>query len=538
MDKITEYDRDRFDISRRITELVASTAGPWGGNVHFFSGDNPKMYRDGMRVLENWDPKGLKEHGVKALMLEAARRTVRAAGDGSTSTTILLHAIYKNALALIEVADTPVSRREVGRGIRDAAKWAAEEIDKTAWRLDIADPAAEKTLRDIATLAGGNDPEIGDAIVDALLAVGVDGDINSEFDARVEKVTVETRPGYKLPFGVIHNSMLPNGRASVLVQDAFCAFIAESLNTNEQLSFILKAWSAYCEANGAIQPLVIFCAGIDAEALNTMIHRTNNKGQKLPWYCVRVQATAEIWEDLEAITGALAPNGKQGRSVAYFTAKHSVVIPKVILSEKTAVIDIDPEKLEASGLTYRLAEKIKEVSEDDAAPLRSRFARLEGRTGTIKVPIKTMANRSWIAEVLEDAYLAAKSAVKHGYCPGAGKSLCALVPDVLLPQNSSQLIGAEAFTGSLIEVTVALLKNGGLPEDRAVSVSAQLTLDGTKTICLNSDTQATLAAGGNVPFVDAKEFGIIDSAEALKSAILFAAEEAADWIETPNVVIV
>lgn len=543
MAKIVEnYDLKRLEAAVEVADLVARTAGPYGQNVHFFNGDSPVMYRDGFKVLQKYQSSDPLTANIKRLMEEAAFRTVSTAGDGSTTTTILLRWIYENAIAAIENSGNEgmISRRSVASGIRLAADDCIKVLEQSD-RLDLDNSEHRKLLRDVATLAGSNDPVVGNAVADVILAIGTDGHVITEFDPKASAVSVELRPGYRFGAGVIHPSMLPPGRASVTVQDAFVAIVKDHINKNEDLiPTVIKHWKMYCDADEKMHPLVLICGGIDADAMATMIHRRDQHGNRLPWYTIRVSGGPEAWEDLSAITGVKQISSREGRGLQYFTAKHAAHVPSMVLSMTETIMDINEEALAASGLVGRLKEQA--AADTDPSMIESRIARLEGRVGVIKIPLTSGAQKSWASEVFEDAYLASVSAVKHGICPGGGRQLCKLVSHLKLRGGfyTSFDIGYRAVADALDAITRTIMENGGItPEqiDQVVNLFSELN---RPWHTIRFDEQALSLASGqqlDTLFKDGRKTGVIDSAEAIKAAIRSASDEAANWIETSSAVV-
>ena len=516
---VTDYDKKRAEIAQEITDLVATTSGPYGTNVHVFTRQGVKMYRDGKKVLEAYQPKDLTGDGIKQLMLSAADRTVRKAGDGSTTTTILLNEIYR--LALLQL-DGRSSRRQVARLIRQEKASIIAYLREKAKVLSLGNPEDRRLLQHVATIAGNNDPQIGAVVSGVICDVGKDGYVVTEYDENVTDLCFETRPGYRLPHGILHATMLPTGRSRVQITDPVVAIVKQSLTTNEQLSKIVAAWSGFCQAqDGNLnRPLLIICTGIESEARNTAIMRSIG-GQRMPWYVVSAPGDFRMWEDLEAISGADMISGSEKKSVLYFTMKNAVIMPSVTIGVNETILPIDLQALQQNGLIERLKSLEADASTDQKAEIKSRIARLEGRVGVIKVPKATMARDSWTSEVLEDAYLASVSALEDGVLPGAGRALSACLSQGLYTP----------VRAALPKVMETLLKNGANQSESIEMFVVQACRD-------FSDETISLDDSFEVRIVNAFEDGILDSAAAVIAAVENACEEAADWIETPNCIAV
>lgn len=560
MNKIViNYDQKRLEAVSEIANLVAVTAGPYGQNVEFIGGNAPMMFRDGYRVLDKFLPQDDLTLGVKYRMQEAAYRTVRTAGDGSTTTTILLRWIYENAISWIASqqndAGLPVSRRDIANGIRYAAGWCLERL-KEADKIDISTDEGKRLLKMVATLAGSNNEKIGDAIANLIIAVGRDGYVMTEYDQRATDLSYEIKSGYRMPFGLIHPSMLPKGRREVTIQNAFVAMSKDIITNIDNLRPIISAWREYCNREEKIFPLAVIAPGIDADAQATMINRTIAKDRpeysapmwgmlpegRLPWFGVKVIADASVWEDLEAITGAKAFSSRENRSIKYFKPESAIVMPSVVLSMEESVLHINDEALADSGLVSRLREMA--TAADEPTQIESRIARLEGRVGVVRIPVHSQAMRYWASEVFEDAYLASISAIEKGIVPGAGKALCSLSAELTEKYEGGNSASFDAGVYAVIDalpfVVRHLLNNGGVPEQRVDQIAEGWFLTGGwGTIKMNDVQLSNLCGNVPIPAImeDGRVSGVIDSAAAIAAAIQSAAEEAADWVETSQCVV-
>jgi chaperonin GroEL len=560
--EVLNYDAKRLDAVTDIASLVATTAGPYGQNVEFIGGESPLMIRDGYKVLQKFSPADDLMLGLKFRMQEAAYRTVRAAGDGSTTTTILMRWIYENAIDWIHEQKAeennspfPVSRRDIANGIRHAGKICVEALEN-ADKIDITTDKGKSLLRMVATLAGSNDAQIGNAIAEIIIAIGKDGYVMTEYDPNIKEMSYEIKSGYTMPYGLIHNTMLPRGRKDITIQDAYVAVCKDLISTVDTLRPIIMAWKEYCQREQSIFPLVLIVPGIDADAMATILNRSMTEDRKgwenpiwsllpgirLPWFCVKVQAVNEVWEDIEAITGAKVFSSRENRSVKYFKPDSGIVMPSIVLSMEQSVLHINTEALETSGIVSRLKESLEGA--EDRQALESRIARLEGRVGVVRIPVHSQAKRSWTAEVFEDAYLAAISAIEKGIVPGAGKKLISLGEKVGATRfkavSPSYAAGLAAVGASLSNIFRTLLENGGVPVNRIEGIVNVLSQkDDWSTISLNDSMLSNLC--GEVPIQamleDGRKTGVIDSAAAVSAAISSACEEVADWVETSKCVV-
>lgn len=579
---VSNYDSARLKAAQQISDLVAITAGPYGGNVDFHGDSNPKMYRDGFKVLQNFGPPDDLSLGVKIRMEEAAKRTVERAGDGTTTTTLLLRWIYEyastwaymqkvldgdktsdeyksvlEALGLNAAKPQPVSRRDIANGIRHAMSHCLREVQRLAEKIDITTPKGKKLLRMVATLAGGNNEKVGEVVSSVISEIGADGYMMTEWDSKATDISSELRPGYRMPYGVIDNSMLPARRSSITIPSPYVAVVRDLINNVDNLRPVIAGWKSFCEANDTVYPLLLLTVGIDSDAVSTILHRTFDRnsqqyskplwqelpGNRLPWFCVKVAGMEDIWEDIEAITGAKSFNSRAGRGVKYFKPDSGIVMESVVLSRQDCVLAINATDLAQSGLIDRLKSMKESATEDQLAAIETRIARLEGRVGVIRIPVHSQANRAWSNEVLEDAYRASTTAITDGIVPGGGKMLALLAHDLeelnatfsAGGQSPSFCAGIHAVAEAFLNIPRTLLANGGVPMSVIESVVEYMQAsDKWATLKMDDAALTTLhSANKDIVFDDGRKSGVIDSAAAIIAAIQSAANEAADWVETP-----
>src|SRR5262245_50888661 len=159
----------------KLARAVRSTLGPRGRNAVLDKGwGSPKVTKDGVTVAEDIDLDDPYENLGARLVKEAASKTNDVAGDGTTTATILSEAIFREGLKMIAAGADPMA---LSRGIAKAVEAVIEQIGKMSTKIDAG---SKKDLKQIATIAGNNDPSIGDVLADAFIQVGKDGVITVE----------------------------------------------------------------------------------------------------------------------------------------------------------------------------------------------------------------------------------------------------------------------------------------------------------------------------------------------------------------------
>ena len=192
----------------KLARAVRSTLGPRGRNAVLDKGwGSPKVTKDGVTVAEDIELDDPFENLGAQLVKEAASKTNDVAGDGTTTATVLAEGIFREGLKMIAAGADPMA---LSRGINKAVAAVNEAIDKQAEKVDVKD---KKSLQQIATIAGNNDPSIGNVLADAFMKVGKDGVITVE-EGRSSETTVEVVEGMQFDRGFLSPHFVTNpGRA-------------------------------------------------------------------------------------------------------------------------------------------------------------------------------------------------------------------------------------------------------------------------------------------------------------------------------------
>ena len=181
----------------KLARAVRSTLGPRGRNAVLDKGwGSPKITKDGVTVAEEIELDDPNENLGAQLLKEAASKTNKVAGDGTTTATVLAEGIFREGLKMIAAGADPMA---LSRGIAKATEAVAAEVLKQASPLD---PKSRKDIQHVATIAGNNDPTIGNVLADAFLKVGKDGVITIE-EGKSAETTVEVVEGMQFDRGFL-----------------------------------------------------------------------------------------------------------------------------------------------------------------------------------------------------------------------------------------------------------------------------------------------------------------------------------------------
>jgi chaperonin GroEL len=188
----------------KLARAVRSTLGPRGRNAVLDKGwGSPKITKDGVTVAEEIELDDPFENLGAQLVKEAASKTNDVAGDGTTTATVLAEAIFREGLKMVAAGADPMA---LSRGIAKAVEAVSEEIKKSAIAIN---EKSKKEIKQVATIAGNNDPSIGDVLSDAFLRVGKDGVITVE-EGRGNETTVEFVEGMQFDRGFLSPHFVTN----------------------------------------------------------------------------------------------------------------------------------------------------------------------------------------------------------------------------------------------------------------------------------------------------------------------------------------
>ncbi|MEX2173320.1 MAG: molecular chaperone GroEL, partial [Pirellulaceae bacterium] len=353
----------------KLARAVRSTLGPRGRNAVLDKGwGSPKVTKDGVTVAEDIELDDPYENLGAQLVKEAASKTNEVAGDGTTTATVLAEAIFREGLKMIAAGYDPMA---LTRGIAKATDAICEEIS------NLSTPISEKNkteLRQIATIAGNNDPEIGAVLADAFLKVGKDGVITIE-EGRGSETTVEVVEGMQFDRGFLSPHFVTNqDEVSVELENCYVLLFEEKISTNKKLIPLLEAIS---KAN---KPLLIIAEDVEADALATLVVNKMRGilqvcAVKAPGYGDRRKA---IMGDIATLTKAQPIFKDLGIELESVKLSDLGRAKKVkISSEETLIIGGAGSKEEIAGRAQQIRDEIGRTdSEYDREKLQERLAKL------------------------------------------------------------------------------------------------------------------------------------------------------------------
>ncbi|MEY4567773.1 MAG: 60 kDa chaperonin, partial [Planctomycetota bacterium] len=355
----------------KLARAVKSTLGPRGRNAVLDKGwGSPKVTKDGVTVAEEIELDDPFENLGAQLVKEAASKTNDVAGDGTTTATVLAEAIYREGLKMVAAGGDPMA---LSRGIHKAVEAVGIEIRKMAIAID---EKSKKEIKQVATIAGNNDPEIGEVLADAFLKVGKNGVITVE-EGRGSETTVEVVEGMQFDRGYLSPHFVTNQeQVTVELDDCYILIHEEKISSNKKMIPLLEAISK------SKKPLLVIAEDVDGEALATLVVNKmrgilNVCAVKAPGYGDRRKA---ILGDIAVLTGAQPIFKDLGIDLESVKLSDLGRAKKIkITSEETLIVGGAGKKDAVEARVVQIRSEIGITDSDyDREKLQERLAKLAG----------------------------------------------------------------------------------------------------------------------------------------------------------------
>jgi len=401
-----------FDGATKVYKAVSSTLGARGRNVVRQIFGSPKITNDGVTIAEAIDLADPFERQGADLMKQAARKTVKQAGDGTTTSIVLAYAFLKYGNHMIERGTNPMLIKSM----------IEKEVPRVIEQLKtMAIPIAEqKDLENIANISVQS-PEHGKIVADATAKAGKDGQVIVEEDYSTMGVKMEEVDGYRFDRGVENPFLFTDPEKMQAVFD-------KQKNNGQPFHVLVsdKSWNLV----GDLHPLIseLKKAGIDklliiADEISgeLMQYFTVNRMQ-LRFHAVIVKSpfNKDMLEDIAQLTGATAVTASKG--IVNVKREHLGLADKIIATQDTTTIIGG-----AGDVTKKIDELRQQIENSDEGydkeKLKDRLARLTGKVVVLKVGAATEAEAKYLKDKLDDAVGATKAAVEEGVVPGGGMAL-------------------------------------------------------------------------------------------------------------------
>ena len=478
----------------KLTQAVSSTLGASGKCVILEDNTGkPIITKDGVTVAEAVTLLDPVENMGATLLKEAARKTVKEAGDGTTTATVLAHAILQEAYNVHPEDST----RGIKQGIEKATKKVIEYLEK------ISIPVTGDMIDQVATISTNNDPELGKIIADAFRAVGNNGVVVLE-TTDLPQTTYELVDGVPYERGLKNIHFVTNKEKQTAELDKPLVLLVES-----EIESVRKIQSVLEYAIKQKRSLLII-ADVDRQVMSALAMNKIKGNIKVnvvdaPIYGV---SKKEILDDLSLLTGATIINEDLGDDIDLIGPEHLGECLKSVTDEHETILQLG-ETSEAD-----LEKQLKKAKDPGLVQkLEKRLARLSALVAIVKVGANSEVELKEKQARVEDAICATKAAIKQGIVPGGGIALLNAADNC---QYSSP--GEKALLKAIEAPFNKILENAGIPETRVNAA------EGEGLDVVTGDT------------VNMIEHGIIDPLLVTKSALQNAASVATTILSTDCVI--
>ncbi|EDM23492.1 chaperonin GroEL [Caminibacter mediatlanticus TB-2] len=400
----------------KLADAVRVTMGPKGRNVLLQrSFGAPHITKDGVSVAKEIELKDPVENMGAQLVKEVASKTADEAGDGTTTATVLAHAIFKEGLKYITAGANPIA---VKRGMDAATKAIIEELKKMSKPVENKEQIAQ-----VATISANNDKKIGELIAEAMDKVGKDGVITVEEGKSLED-ELEVVEGMQFDRGYLSPYFVTNPDKMVAeYEDAYILLYDKKISNMKDLLPLLEQ----LVQQGGNKPLLIIAEDVDGEALATLVVNKlrgvlNVVAVKAPGFGDRRKA---MLQDIAILTGGQVISEELGRTLESATLADLGQAGRIVVDkENTTIVDGKGDKAAIEARINQIKKEIEETTSDyDREKLQERLAKLSGGVAVIKVGAATETEMKEKKDRVDDALSATKAAVEEGIVIGGGSAI-------------------------------------------------------------------------------------------------------------------
>jgi chaperonin GroEL len=437
-----------------LTDAVKATLGPKGRNAILDKKFGaPTITKDGVTVAKEIELKDSFENMGAQLVREVASKTSDVAGDGTTTATVLAHAIYREGIKNVAAGANPM---DLKRGIEKAVEVVIEELKK------LSKPVQEKKeIAQVGTISANNDASIGELIAEAMDKVGKDGVITVE-EAKSMQTTLDVVEGMQFDRGYISPYFITDPeRMECTLDDVYILINEKKISSMKDLLPILEQIAKMGK------PLIIIAEEVEGEALATLV--VNKLRGTLQVCAVKAPGFGErrkaMLEDIAVLTGGTMISEDLGIKLENIKITDLGRAKKITVDkENTTIVEGAGDSKKIEGRVKQIKTQIEETTSDyDREKLQERLAKLVGGVAVINVGAATETEMKEKKARVEDALNATRAAVEEGIVPGGGVAfLRCLTALKNLKLEEDQQVGVEIVRKALEEPIKQIVNNAGL----------------------------------------------------------------------------
>ncbi|MGL6147797.1 MAG: chaperonin GroEL, partial [Plesiomonas sp.] len=495
-----------------LADAVKVTLGPKGRNVVLDkSFGAPTITKDGVSVAREIELEDKFENMGAQMVKEVASKANDAAGDGTTTATVLAQSIVNEGLKAVAAGMNPM---DLKRGIDKAVIAAVEELKK------LSVPCADtKAIAQVGTISANSDETVGTLIAEAMERVGKEG-----------VITVEDGTGLQDELDVVEGMQFDRGylspyfinkpeTGSVELDSPFILLVDKKISNIRELLPVLEAVAK------SGKPLMIIAEDVEGEALATLVVNTMRgivkvAAVKAPGFGDRRKA---MLQDIATLTHGTVISEEIGMELEKATLEDLGQAKRVVITkDNTTIIDGVGDEAAIQGRVAQIRQQIEDATSDyDREKLQERVAKLAGGVAVIKVGAATEVEMKEKKARVEDALHATRAAVEEGVVAGGGVALVRVASKItaLRGQNEDQNVGIRVALRAMEAPLRQIVINAG----EEGSVIANNVKNGEGNYGYNASTEE---------YGDMLEMGILDPTKVTRSALQYAASVAGLMITT------
>ena len=492
----------------QLAKAVATTLGPKGRNVALDKKwGAPNVIHDGVTVAKEIELENPFENMGAQLVKEAASKTADVAGDGTTTSVVLAHAMSIEGIKMITAGSNPMVMR---RGLEKAGEFVVAELKKMGKAIKQTD------IANVATISAG-DSNLGNLIAEALKKVGKNGVVTVE-EGKGLSTEIEYKEGMEFDKGYASPYLVTNSdKMEAEIEDPYILITDKKISAlNELLPFLENLVKVS-------KNLVIIADEIDGEALATLVVNKlrgtfNALAIKAPGFGDRRK---EMLEDIAILTGGTVISDDTGRKFDNVTIEDCGRADKVWADKDNArIIGGKGNKTKITGRIAQIRRTIDESTSDfDKEKLQERLAKLSGGVAVINVGAATEVEMKDKKERVNDAVAATKAALEEGIVPGGAVALLDIsgrmtVKDLETAKASrDEMFGFEIVKKALESPFTKLMENAGVDAGQLIAKAREISASGQGFNIMTLDSVETAKP------VDMLKEGIIDPLKVVRTAV-------------------
>jgi chaperonin GroEL len=486
--------------AEKLADAVRLTLGPKSKSVLIQKKWGPPLVcNDGVTIAKEMELEDPEENLGAQMLRQAAEKTGEVVGDGTSTATVLAHAIYADGVRNVTAGASAIDiKRGLDRALQAALKALRESAKVVSSRLERAQ---------VATISAHNDAQIGELVAAAMEKVGGDGVITVEESKTIETTMdvvegLQFDRGYLSPYFVTDASSMES-----VLEDAYILISDRKLNILKDIIPLLE------QVAKSGRPILFIAEDIEGEALATLIVNQirgvlKSVAVKAPGFGDRRKA---LLQDIAALTGGQVVAEELGMKLEDVTLAQLGRARRIVVDkDNTTLIGGAGQKQDIAGRVQMIRKELEKATSDyDREKLQERLAKLAGGVAVIRVGAPAESEMKAKKEALDDAISSTKAAVAEGIVPGGGLALLRAIPAVAGCESQcegDERTGVQILKRALEtparQIATNSAADGGVVVDRMLNGSGNLGFDAARK-----------------QFVDLYEAGIIDPVKVVRTAL-------------------